>query len=186
MEALYRAFTPDLEIRSASKGGDGRTIYGLAVPYNYPQRIDDSLTEEFMRGAFDHQLRAAHRVPFTRGHMSQGGTLIGRAMDLSDDAAGLVGTWRVSNTPAGEETLELVRDGVLSQLSIGFYDRASRRTPAGVVQRVKADLTEVAIVLNGAYGEGALVAGVRSAVTQDRMSEAKRILNSLPAHLPLP
>lgn len=159
---MYRAFTPDLEV---VKGGDGRTIQGIAVPYGQVQRIDATLTEEFVRGAFDHQLAAIHRVGFYRGHSNQGGALIGRQTSARDDAAGLYGEWRVSKTPAGDETLELVKDGALSQLSIGFRAAAggSRMTGNRVTQRTKAHLFETAIVPEGAYGEGAAITGVRSA-----------------------
>lgn len=159
MTELHRSFTPDLEIRS---GGDGRTICGIAVPYERQQRIDARLTEQFARSAFRDQLRAAHRVRFAREHVTLGGTLIGATKLLRDDAAGLYGEWRVSKTVAGDETLELVRDGALRELSIGFREGQNRRLPGGVLERVTATLTEVAVVSEGAYGEHAVVAAVRS------------------------
>ncbi|MCF7548906.1 HK97 family phage prohead protease [Pseudonocardia sp. WMMC193] len=193
MTDLHRTFVPDLEVRSAAKGGDGRTIVGIAVPYGRPQRIDASLVEQFNRGAFNRQLGAAHRVPFAREHMSLGGTLIGKTMLLRDDAAGLYGEWRVSKTPAGEETLELVKDGVLTELSVGFREGQSRRGKGGVVERVTAHLSEVSVVLAGAYGEAAMVAGVRAlqdhdqvgfcpncSATTARLDEARQILAKLP------
>lgn len=162
-DQLIRTFTPELEIRSASKGGDGRTIEGIAVPYGQRQRIDQHLTEVFARGAFNHQLKAYHRVFFTRDHVALGGTIIGKAVELRDDAAGLWGAWRVSKTPVGEETLTLVQDGVLDELSIGFRERhgGNRVLDDGTVERTKADLVEVSVVAQGAYGRGALIASVR-------------------------
>jgi HK97 family phage prohead protease len=160
-ETMYRAFTPDLEVQ---KSGDGRTVRGIAVPYGRPQPIDDHLTEEFCRGAFDHQMAAIHRVGFYRDHANQGGTLLGRQTTARDDAAGLYGEWRVSKTAVGDETLELVKDGALSQLSIGFHPLpGGSRLVNGVTRRTKANLFEVAIVPRGAYGDGATVTGVRSA-----------------------
>lgn len=159
---MFRSFTPDLEVQS---GGDGRTIRGIAVPYNQVQRINASLTEEFMRGAFNHQFPAIHRVGYWRGHSNEGGVLIGRQIEGRDDAAGLYGEWRVSKTLAGDETLELVKDLALAQQSIGFRTTTGgSRVVGGVVQRTKAHLFEVALVPEGAYGEGAVVTGVRSAV----------------------
>jgi HK97 family phage prohead protease len=163
-DVVYRSFEPDLEIRSAANGGDGRTIVGIAVPYNRPQRIDRTLVEQFNRGAFNHQLRAAHRIPFAREHVKLGGTLVGKTSLLRDDAAGLYGEWRVSKTPAGDETLELVRDGVLPHLSVGFREDKNRRLPDGVVARTRAHLTEVVATQEGAYGDHAAISGVRSAV----------------------
>lgn len=160
-ELLTRAFVPELEVRSAGKGGDGRTIEGIAVPYAQRQRIAPDLTEQFARGAFNHQLNAAHRVRLARDHVFLGGTVIGKAIELRDDAAGLWGAWRVSATPVGDETLTLVRDGVLDELSVGFRERQNRVLAGGVVERVKADLFEVSVVLQGAYGQGATVTAVR-------------------------
>jgi HK97 family phage prohead protease len=158
----YRSFTPDLEVRS---DGDGRVIRGIAVPYGQVQRINQHLTEEFVRGAFSHQLSAIHRVKLYNGHSNQGGALIGHQIEGRDDAAGFYGEWRVSKIPAGDDTLELVRDGTLGELSIGFRSVAdgNRRTADGVIQRTKANLFETAIVPEGAYGDGAVITGLRAA-----------------------
>jgi HK97 family phage prohead protease len=158
-ETMYRTFRPELQVRSQ---GDGRTIFGIAVPYGAPTRINERLVEQFARGAFNHQLRAANRVKFAREHMALGGSLIGAATLLRDDPAGLYGEFRVSKTPLGDETLELVRDGALSHLSVGFTERENRKLAGGVTERVKADLGEVAVVLQGAYGDLAASVGVRS------------------------
>lgn len=193
-ETIIRGFVPELEIRSTANGGDGRTVEGIAVPYGRKQRIDASLVEQFARGAFNHQLNAPHRVKFSREHLTAGGTLIGKAIELRDDAAGLWGAWRVSATPTGDETIELVRDGVLDELSIGFRIRQDRRLADGTIERVKADLMEVAVVLQGAYGQGALVSAVRQAqpggscvcgAGQGRSEEVAAILASLPELPPL-
>lgn len=159
-ESHYRSFRPDLEVKS---GGDGRTIFGIAVPYHAPTRIREDLVEEFVRGAFNHQLNAPQRVKVAREHMLLGGNLIGALSSMRDDTAGLYVEMRVSKTPVGEETLELVRDGALNELSIWFEERQNLRVRGGVMQRVKAHLREVAVVLQGAYGELAAAAGVRSA-----------------------
>lgn len=190
-----RTFQPLLEVRSAGKGGDGRTIEGIAVPYLVRQRIDATLVEQFAPGAFDHQIRAGgapgHTVYFAREHMSQGGTLIGKATELRNDTLGLWGAFRVAATQAGDETLALIQDGVLSELSVGF--RAAKGgdfvEPDGTVTRVRADLREVSVVLAGAYGEGATIVGVRSAADQGatewrpeprRVDQVAELLRSLP------
>lgn len=171
-DMLHRSFTPDLEVRS---GGDGRTIYGIAVPWGAPQRIDERLTEQFARGAFNHQLRAANRVRFSREHLTLGGSLIGTTQVMRDDAAGLYVELRASKTPVGDETLELVRDGALRDLSVGFRERQNRHLPGGILERVTADLFEVAVTMAGAYGELATAAGVRSAEQGCACGSARRL-----------
>lgn len=182
-DILYRAFQPDLQVRSR---GDGRTVYGIAVPWGTPQKINQRLTEQFASGAFDHQLRAANRVKFSREHVTLGGTLIGALTDMRNDAAGLYVEARVSKTPIGDETLELVRDGALDQLSIGFVQPRTRRVDGTVTEVTRANLTEVAVVLSGAYADSAAVAGVRSHGDPDgypeyvRLEQVQRLLSELP------
>lgn len=159
-DTLTRAFAPELEVRS---GGDGRTIDGIAVPFGVRVFIHaEGIHEQFRRGAFNHQLTAPNRVRLGREHPILGGQLIGKAVALRDDARGLHASFHVSKTPAGDETLELVRDGVLDELSVGFRARQDRRLDDGTVERTKADLIETSVVFMGAYGRGAVVTGVRS------------------------
>lgn len=205
MDLIYRSFPPDLSVRT---GGDGRTVYGIAVPWDSPQRINDDLTEQFARGAFSHQLGAPQRVRFAREHVDLGGKLIGVARMLRDDQAGLYVELRASKTPIGDETLELIRDGALPHLSIGFRERRNRRMPGtGAVERIQADLFEIAATLEGAYGDLAAVSGVRSAgagygsdgdvpveycpeclhcTTPARLDEAAQIRAALPSLPPAP
>lgn len=182
----YRTFAPDLELR---RGGDGRTIVGIAVPWDVIQPIDDRLTEVWRSGAFDHQLRAANRVRFANGHVDLGGKMIGGATLLRNDAAGLYGEWRVSKTRDGDEALELYNDGFLRQLSIGFRRRpgGDRYMPGGITERISANLFEVAMEHEGAFGEAAEILALRARAGADEpkplMHEVDQILQSLP---PLP
>jgi HK97 family phage prohead protease len=190
----FRTYGSELELR---KTGDGRTIFGIAVPYKKAMRLDDDTVEQFGDAPFADQMpawrmgRDYHRVPFARDHLPLGGTLIGATKLLRDDAAGLYGEWRVAKSPAGDEALALWEVGALRELSVGFYERLNRILSNGVVERVRAHLFEVALVLEGAYGELATAQGVRSvqAVALDRpvgtpnLDAARALAASLP---PLP
>lgn len=175
METLYRPVEAELEIMRAEAGGsDGRTVFGILVPWNHPMRIDETLREQFERGSADHVITAgergrapgglpAYRMHFAREHVRQGGTACGRTQLLRDDAAGLYGEWRVSKTATGDELIELIKDGVYRELSVGFRCAPSwsRTLPDGTVSRQRFDPFEAAAVLRGAYAESAMVAGVR-------------------------
>ena len=176
MELFHGTAIPDLELRSS---GDGRTIYGIAVPWNRAQWINDDLSEMFLPNNFDHQLRAANRVWYAREHIKLGGRQIGTCQVMRNDASGLYVELRTSRTPLGDETLELFKDGALRQMSIMFEPVQNRRVhvprdqvngarayateQVPVVARIKSNLREVALVLEGAYGDMAAGAGVRSA-----------------------
>lgn len=157
---LFRALGADVEIK------DGRTVCGILVPWNTPTHINQVLTEGFRSGAFDRQMERPYRVPFALGHLGPNGTMggkaVGRMMNLRNDAAGLYGEARVSETAAGDELLTLLRDDVLGNLSIGFRDMQPQAPDRdGVTWRTSANLTELAVVITPAYA-GAQVTGVRT------------------------
>lgn len=163
MTELHRAWSPlmDLEVR-----GDGRTVYGLAVPFDTPTDVRDSqgeYTEVFRMGAFRQTINVgAERVKFLVNHDRVGRLPLGRALSLREDPAGLVGEFRVSQTRDGDEVLELVRDGVLDAFSIGFAPQRDKwNMDRSFVERTQVHLSEVSTVSFPAYA-GALIAGVRS------------------------
>lgn len=189
-----RTFAPDLEVRAK---GDGRTIVGISVPYGRPVRINSRLTEQFARSAFNDQLgplrpgssvlAGANRVRFHADHDEHGnkGPLIGVMALARDDAAGLYSEFRVSRTVAGDEVLELAKDGALNHLSVGFAEVENRSLRNGITERVRALLDHVAIVMEGAYGDLAAVSAVRAVGTataaRDRYNEIRVIGQRLPA-----
>lgn len=157
MSNQYRAaagFTPDF---------DGRTVSGLLVPYNRKSVINApgfKGTEEFEPGAFDHQIRGANRVPLYLDHGPLGGKLIGRMDKLESvrtgPKPGLYGTAVVSRTADGNDALELIKDGVYPDFSVGFNDVQKSMRADGTLLRQKANLFELAVVRAGAYSDANL------------------------------
>jgi HK97 family phage prohead protease len=178
MTALYRATAADLEVR-----GDGRTVYGLAVPYDAPTEVRDA--GRIYRERFDVRSFLPHgdHVPLfaNHAHRSDPAALpIGRALTLRNDARGLVGEFRVSETLAGDEALALIRDGALDAFSVGFIpDMAADEWSAtrDAVVRRGARLLEVSVVAFPAY-PGAVIAGLRSeevTAVESQRSQTARI-----------
>ena len=170
-----RAYETDLEVRTA---GDGRTVCGICVPYGVVQRINANLSEVFIRGAFSNVVRASHRVKFLVGHDARA-LPIGRATLLREDDAGLYGEVRISDTERGSEVLTLIRDGALSELSIGFSPLKDKRRQDGVVERQLAHLAEVSAVTFGAYGSAASVVGVRDQSSTPNLDALEEILRGV-------
>ena len=169
-QLIERVASADMEIR-----GDGRTVYGLAVPFGRESIVNDGAgpyREVFRMGAFTRTLKgagAAERVKFYTNHGHRQNRLpIGRALSLREDSAGLVGEFYVSATRDGDEALELVRDGVLDSFSVGFAKVKERADKTGLVERIEVKLREVSLVAHPAY-EGALVAGVRSQFSDEEL-----------------
>lgn len=190
-ELLYRATPADLCLRA-----DGRTVYGLAVPYDQETEIVENgrrFTEVFRRGAFARTI--ADRMQKVRLAVNHGKTMhgvpsdlygqpIGRAISLSEETPGLVGEFRISDTRAGNEALELIHDGVFDAFSVGFVpvkggDRISR---GGLVERIEVALREVSLTSFPAYA-GAVIGGVRSQGPHLTAEDARKRLAALTPHL---
>ena len=171
-----RNYSVNLELRANS---DGRTIFGIAVPYNKEQRITSTMIEVFRKGVFSEVIKAPHRVKLLRGHGEN--NVLGRATLLKETDDGLYAEFKISKTREGDEALELVKDGALDQLSVGFMPIKNKKRPDGVMERIKAHLAEVSLVTFGAYGEMAAITGMREGQPQltPRLDEARKILNAI-------
>lgn len=152
----YRHSLEGVELRAS---GDGRTVDLFLVPFNRPQRINSTLTEQFDGGAFRAQQDNLSRVPLAWGHLPHGGKVVGKMTELRSGNGGLVGTGVVSKTSAGDDLLALLSDGAIPPaVSIGFRSMVDRKAAGGVVIREQAFLTEVAFVQQPAYHEAMMVA----------------------------
>lgn len=157
---ISRAFASDLEVR-ADNGG--RTVSGIVVPFGKTAMVSDGgapYREEFQRGAFTETIRQrGTKVKLLSQHNSRNNPL-GRASMLREDEAGLYGEFQVSRTTAGDEALELLKDGALDSFSVGFAPiRHVKRDKVTV--RTEVALREASLVTFPAY-EDALVQAVRS------------------------
>ncbi|MCZ4560709.1 HK97 family phage prohead protease [Rhodococcus sp. IEGM 1401] len=171
---LHRTTPLQLELRSDA--ADERIIAGIAAPFDSPAEINSwegTFTEVIRKGAFAKTIRERGDRVKLLGLHNRSQMPLGRAVLLEERTEGLYAEFRVSRTQAGDEALELVRDGSLDHLSIGFraiteiWDRKStQRTLTEVA------LSEVSLVLEGAYGDAAAVTGSRHADTQSLSSEA--------------
>lgn len=157
-DLFYRAFDGEVEVRS---GGDGRTVFGAAVPFDLPQRIDQNLIEEWDRGAFNHQMRAMYRVPLFDLHDVHGGVRVGKLTMARSDPKHLFVEGHVNDSPEGDDYLDEVKEGKRPHFSIAFAQPRSQMR-GNVTRRVKADLMHVAGVPEGAFGNAAALAGVRA------------------------
>lgn len=151
------------EIRAA---GDGRTLTGRAVPYDSPTTINaeyGSFTEVIKPGAFARSIaERGDRVRVLANH-DRGSFPIGKPSRLWEQADGLYLESRIVDTQAGNEALALVRDGVVSGLSIGFRPVKADTSTDGVRTITEAALLEVSLTAFPAY-DGAQVTSVRHAL----------------------
>lgn len=140
MKLEYRAVT------LAEASADGRTMDILIAPSNEVADLG-FFTERYADGALEPSDRVSLKLETGPGHQ---GPVIGRAVTFQDTAAGLVGTFRVSDTQAGNDALTLATDGALGA-SAGFLESARSIDADGVETVEAASLREVTLTGTPAY-----------------------------------
>ena len=137
---------PEDEDEEDKKKGK-RSISGLAVPFYTPTEIMPGFSEQIAPGAITPNPRGVklfwqHREP------------IGAVTQCRETPKGLVIDAKISNTTAGRDAYELVKDGAISQFSIGFRERdyIDDETENGLMRtQLGIDLLEVSLVPFPAY-----------------------------------
>jgi HK97 family phage prohead protease len=153
------------EFVAADLAVEGRTVDVRLVPFGEVARVADPpdftpYDEEWMPGVFDHQLSAANRIHAKYGHSQSVVDVVGHGISLRAESDGYHVSTKIHQTLQGETTLELLRDGALPAVSLEARPVRSVKSPAGIVQRVKANLTGFAFCRQGAFA-GAQVLAVR-------------------------
>jgi hypothetical protein len=145
-ETERRSFGAELELR----GTDGRTVSGLVAPFNVPAQIHPPIgqpyAERFAPGAFTRTIaERGQRVKLLAQHRADVFP-VGKAIELREDAHGLVGTFQLANTAQAEETRSLIADGIVDGFSIGFRPiRSEWSSDRRAVTRQEAALVEVSL-----------------------------------------
>ncbi|HVN46906.1 MAG TPA: HK97 family phage prohead protease [Steroidobacteraceae bacterium] len=132
------------KLANVQTNAEQRTFEGLASVFNNLDLGGDVV----MPGAFAKSL-AAHRANGTAPamfFMHDAAKIPGRWIDMAETREGLAVKGRLSNTPLGNEMYELLKDGSISGLSIGYvpaeagFDREGNRVLKAV------DLFEISLV----------------------------------------
>lgn len=196
-KTLTHLFAATFAVRDEGDAGDGRTLVGLAVPFDTELEVSDlwdDYTEVFRKGAFAKTIRdRAKPVPLLVHHQHRA-LGIGRATKLTETDAGLAAEFHLTEgVQLADETLALVKDEAIGGLSIGFEPVQHRETkgpnrepPAGLdlIERTEVNLREVSICNFPAYVDAG-VTGVRSssrgpslsdlAAERDRLHQARTV-----------
>jgi len=132
-----------------------RTITGIAVPYGESANIGGDYVERFAPGA----IRSIDDVKIFYGH-EHDNLPIGKVISGRETDAGYEITAKLtSGVQRADETLALMRDGVLNKFSVGFIPVESRRE-GQTITRDLITLREISVVAFPAYS-GATINEVR-------------------------
>lgn len=160
------------ELDTVDMGADGRTLVARLLRWNTVNEVSDDgvrvYRESWLRGSFARTIETAaqkgKKFPLFAIHpLLHPGTLpIGASGDIVERDDGPWMTAKISKTTAGDEMIELIRDGAVPGVSVGARILKSRMVE-GVVQRVEAALNEVTLTAFPAL-EGAEILALRSAL----------------------
>jgi len=142
---MIRFTASPIEI-TAAEGEGKREIMGVAAPYNVVATVSDGTEVMFLPGSLpvdgpapkliqDHDLTRA----------------IGVVTERVADENGVYFTAKVSKTQAGNEALELAKDGVLDAVSVGAEPVDAEMDENGVLVVASARWVELSLVPLGAF-----------------------------------
>lgn len=162
MTDIVRATFPGLELRVPDMSE--RIVEGIVVPWNETSYLtEDPRGERFRPGSLTRTIKErGDRVKLFRVH--DHGTAVGKSVQWKATHDG--GCWaqfRIANTPAGDDVLNEVREGMLDAFSVGFLPKRETRGADGAREIIEAQLHEVSLCPIGAY-DGARVLAMRQPV----------------------
>jgi len=129
LDQEYGLPLPILEVKEAP-AADGAAPAYLVEGYVAAFQNTDLGGDVILPGAFDASLAAGHKVRFLRQHDHS--RVLGTVLALKADAHGLHGRFKISRTPLGEETYQLLKDGALDSFSIGYLPDEAEHKDGGV------------------------------------------------------
>lgn len=154
----------------------GWEITARAVPLDTPTEIAPGLVETIKSGAL---------VPRETGVklFSEHRDVIGVVTETREEDGGLVIDARISDTQLGRDVRQLIADGALTQMSIGFLPaedgQTITRTDAGIdVTVTRATLYEVSVVPFPAY-EDTAITDQRSAIEESETAMTDTVIDRL-------
>jgi HK97 family phage prohead protease len=154
--SLTRRIVP-FETKAVS---DDRSFEGYGSVFG----VKDSYADVVAKGAFAHTLEGRNRAGRAPALLWQHDPSmpIGVYTDMREDDTGLFVKGRFSRTTKGDEAYELLKDGALSGLSIGFTTtKSSMDEKSGIRTLTEIDLWEVSLVTFPA-NQAARVTAVKS------------------------
>lgn len=154
---------PDLVLRVSDE--EGRMIEGMIAPWDRPASVLKPIPgwESFKRGAFARSLTEGQRpIPLLVRHSEAEPAAV--IVDHDDREDGQYAVFRALRTRAGDDALELIREGIYLGLSVGGWAIPSRTTiRRGVggrqlIERSEMRLDHVGLVRNPAYADAQVLA----------------------------
>ena len=162
-------------IKSVSDTGPGTFEAVASAP------TIDRDSEIVAKGAFN---PLPLRVPIHIDHRYSADSLVGSARPYySGDNLMVSGNF--ASTPRAQEVRQLVLEGHLTHMSVGFRDTVRSKNADGVPVITRAELLEVSLVTVSSNREALVLAAKGSSATDMTVAEARRLVNQMMVELAL-
>jgi len=145
---------------AAAEGSPRRTISGVAVTYDQIATVSDGTQVKILQGA----LPVEGRNPkLYMQHQSD--LIVGQVTERVDTPEGMLFTAKISATTLGNDAMEMVKDGTISEVSVGITPTKFKYDDEGVMVIEAAQWSELSLVSQGAF-EGAVITKVAASIPQ--------------------
>jgi HK97 family phage prohead protease len=144
LDQEYSLPLPIGEVKALGEGdpdGPAYLVEGYLATTGGPPDLGNDV---ILPGAFDATLAAGHKVRFLRQHDHS--KVLGTVLGLKADGHGLHGRFKISRTPLGEETYQLLKDGALDSFSIGYLADEAEHKDGGIRELKQLTLLEASVV----------------------------------------
>lgn len=158
-------FTASPVTISAADGEGRREIMGVAAPYNVEAQVADGTTVKFLPGSLP-TTGAAPKLVMNHDLTAA----IGVVTERVEDEDGVYFVARISKTVAGNDALELAKDGVLDAVSVGAEPIDAEYDDNGVLVVALAKWLELSLVPLGAFPQ-ARITQVAASKKEETMTE---------------
>ena len=148
IEMIQRALNIDaVEI----EGAEGRTVHARLLRWDDPSIVSDggpTYEEIWRRGVFAQSIKRAQSTgrgwPLMYSH-DRNMLPIGMVASIHEREDGPWMTAKISRTSAGDDIVELIRDGAVPGVSVGGTAIKSRRNKGGQVERMEVAIREISM-----------------------------------------
>jgi HK97 family phage prohead protease len=165
------------------KGAAPRTIQGVAVPYNVVATVSGGQQVKFLPGSLPVDGKAPRLL---ENH--DGNRIIGIVTSRQDDEEGMRYMARISATKAGDDAIELIKDGALDAVSVGVDPIDADIDEQGVMVVSKAAWRELSIVAEPAFPNATIdsiaAANVKPTESETPTMNTDTVSNDKPAEAP--
>ena len=151
-----------------TEGKKPRTIYGLAVPYDTEATVSGGQKVRFLVGSLPTDGKAPRLL-----EQHDANRVIGIVTERTETPEGMMFTARISASRAGDDVLELVKDGALDSVSVGVDPTDADYDDEGVLVIARANWRELSVVAEPAFENARIMQVAATSVATSTNTEDK-------------